>query len=288
MKGIILAGGTGSRLFPSTVGVTKQLMPVYDKPLIYYPLSVLMLAGIKDILIVVDDKSINQFTTLLGDGSSFGISLKYAVQPCPRGLADAFIIGASFIGNDSVCLVLGDNIFYGSNLTSKIKVPGSEKKGATIFGYQVKDPESFGVIEFDRDQKVVSIEEKPKLPRSNFAATGLYQYDNDVVELAKLVKPSERGELEITSINNMYLEAGSLEVELLGRGFAWFDTGTPDKLLDASNFVQAIQRRQGYQIACLEEIAWNNGWIDESHLKAQGERQISSLYGQYILSLVEL
>lgn len=285
MKGIILAGGSGTRLYPITKGVSKQLLPIYDKPMIYYPLSVLMLAGIKDVLIITTPDDRSSFEKLLGDGTSFGINLQYAVQPSPDGLAQAFIIGEEFIGNDNVCLVLGDNIFYGQGFTPMLKKASSKIQGATIFGYQVKDPERFGVVEFDSSGRVLSIEEKPKNPKSNFAATGLYFYDNRVVEIAKKVKPSERGELEITSINQAYLEDGDLEVQLLGRGFAWLDTGTHESLLEASQFVETIEKRQGYKIACLEEIGFNNGWVSKEELNKSIEMMKKNSYGEYLSKL---
>lgn len=287
MKGIILAGGAGSRLYPITKGVSKQLLPIYDKPMVYYPLSVLMLAGIRDILLISTPDDIAGFQRLLGNGSESGIRLSYAVQPSPDGLAQAFIIGEEFIGSDSVCLVLGDNIFYGQGFSPLLRDAACRGQGATIFGYHVKDPERFGVVEFDADKRAISIEEKPLKPKSSYAVTGLYFYDNDVVEIAKQVKPSDRGELEITSINQAYLERGDLCVQLLGRGFAWLDTGTHESLLEASHFVETIERRQGYKIACLEEIAFNNGWLSVESLQCTGQTLSKSSYGQYLLSLIK-
>ncbi|HCD7312423.1 TPA: glucose-1-phosphate thymidylyltransferase RfbA, partial [Enterobacter bugandensis] len=266
MKGIILAGGSGTRLYPITMGVSKQLLPVYDKPMIYYPLSVLMLAGVKDILIITTPEDQPGFIRLLGDGNHFGINIKYSIQPSPDGLAQAFIIGDKFIGNDSVCLVLGDNIFFGQGFTPKLKTAASRSKGATVFGYQVMNPESFGVVEFDKNYAALSIEEKPETPRSNWAVTGLYFYDNKVIDIAKNIRPSSRGELEITTVNQVYLENNMLTVELLGRGFAWLDTGTHDSLIEAGSFVETVQKRQGMMIACLEEIAWRNGWLSDEDL----------------------
>ncbi|QXB02305.1 glucose-1-phosphate thymidylyltransferase RfbA [Aeromonas sp. FDAARGOS 1416] len=288
MKGIILAGGSGTRLYPITMGVSKQLLPVYDKPMIYYPLSVLMLAGIREILIVTTPEDQVGFQRLLGDGSQFGIALEYAVQPSPDGLAQAFIIGEEFIGNDAVCLVLGDNIFYGQNFSAKLKMAVTRaqvSESATVFGYQVKDPERFGVVEFDQDQKAISIEEKPVKPKSNYAVTGLYFYPNNVVKQAKQVKPSHRGELEITTLNEMYLNQGNLHVEMLGRGFAWLDTGTHESLLEAAQFVETLEKRQGYKIACLEEIAYLQRWLNECQLMARGELMSKNSYGQYLLTL---
>ncbi len=287
MKGIVLAGGSGSRLYPITLGVSKQLLPIYDKPMIYYPLSVLMLAGIRDILIITTPEDQAGFQRLLGDGSNFGIALTYAVQPSPDGLAQAFILGEDFIGNDAVCLVLGDNIFYGQGFSPKLKKAAARSVGATIFGYQVKDPERFGVVEFDANQKVLSIEEKPAKPKSNYAATGLYFYDNQVTAIAKSIQPSARGELEITSVNQVYLEQGSLQMEMLGRGFAWLDTGTHESLLDASMFVQTIEHRQGFKIAALEEIAYNQGWISAEFLLQRAATMQKNSYGQYLSELVK-
>ena len=285
-KGIILAGGSGTRLYPITKGVSKQLLPIYDKPMIYYPISVLMLAGIQDILIITTPEDKESFERLLGNGSQFGISLEYAVQPSPDGLAQAFIIGEEFIGNSTVCLVLGDNIFYGQGFTPMLRKAVARQKGATVFGYQVKDPERFGVVEFDEQKRAVSLEEKPKHPKSNFAVTGLYFYDNDVIQIAKQVKPSDRGELEITTVNQMYLERGDLNVELLGRGFAWLDTGTHASLLEAAQFVETIEKRQGYKVACLEEIALNNGWLSKEQVLDIGHSMSKNDYGQYLISLV--
>lgn len=286
MKGIVLAGGSGTRLYPITKGVSKQLLPIYDKPMIYYPLSVLMLAGIRDILLISTPEDIGGYQRLLGDGTDLGIRLTYAVQPKPEGLAQAFIIGEEFIGNDRVCLVLGDNIFYGQGFSPKLKEAVARDKGATVFGYQVKDPERFGVVAFDSQMRAVSIEEKPKEPKSNYAVTGLYFYDNDVVQMAKAVKPSDRGELEITSINQAYLERGDLRVERLGRGFAWLDTGTHESLLEAGQFVQTIEKRQGFKVACLEEIAFINGWLQREDILRIGQSMSKNEYGQYLLSLV--
>ena len=287
IKGIILAGGSGSRLHPITLGVSKQLLPIYDKPMIYYPLSVLMLAGIRDVLIITTPEDQASFQRLLGDGRQFGINLSYAVQPSPDGLAQAFIIGEEFIGSDPVCLVLGDNIFYGQGFSPKLQEAVTRGHGATVFGYQVKNPESFGVVAFDEQMRAISIEEKPKQPKSHFAVTGLYFYDNEVVKIAKQVKPSARGELEITSINQEYLKRGNLHVELLGRGFAWLDTGTHESMLDASRFVETIETRQGYKIACLEEIAFNHGWLTSQQLEDRGRAMDKNGYGQYLLTLIE-
>lgn len=290
MKGIILAGGSGTRLYPITMGVSKQLLPIYDKPMVYYPLSVLMLAGIREVLIITTPEDIDSFKRLLGDGSQFGIELSYTVQPSPDGLAQAFILGEDFIGSDDVCLVLGDNIFYGQGFTPKLMHAVENAKngqGATVFGYQVNDPERFGVVEFDHNKKAISIEEKPTKPKSNCAVTGLYFYDNSVVELAKQVEPSHRGELEITCLNEMYLKQNKLNVEILGRGFTWLDTGTHESLLEAAQFVETIERCQGYKIACLEEIAFNKGWLGDAQLLDVGHKLSKNDYGQYLLNLVQ-
>ena len=287
MKGIILAGGSGTRLYPMTKGVSKQLLPIYDKPMIYYPISVLMLAGIDDILIITTPEDQSGFIRALGDGSDFGIKLTYKIQPSPDGLAQAFIIGEEFIGNDSVCLVLGDNIFWGHGFTPILEKAASRVDGATVFGYQVNDPERFGVVEFNDEQKAISLEEKPDNPKSNYAITGLYFYDNDVVRMAKEVAPSDRGELEITAINQMYLDRNSLNVELLGRGFAWLDTGTHETLLEAAMFVETIEKRQGYKVACLEEIALNNGWLAVEKIRKTGGSLSKNSYGQYLLGIAK-
>lgn len=286
MKGIILAGGKGTRLYPSTKAVSKQLLPIYDKPLVYYPISVLLLAGIKDILIISSPDAIDDYKTLLGTGEQMGVNFQYKVQETPRGLADAFILGEEFIGNDSVCLVLGDNIFYGPDFTAILKQAKENLNGATVFGYPVKDARAFGVVEFDENMNVVSLEEKPEHPKSNFAVPGLYFYDNDVIEIAKNVKPSARGEIEITSVNNEYLRRGKLRVALMKRGMAWLDTGTPKGMLKAAEFVETVQARQGFYIACIEEIAWRRGFINDEQLEAIGEELKMTEYGQYLLSLV--
>ena len=287
MKGIILAGGSGSRLHPITRGVSKQLLPIYDKPMIYYPLSVLMLAGIRDVLVITTPEDADSFKRLLGDGQQFGINLQYTVQPSPDGLAQAFILGESFIGQDSVCLVLGDNIFFGQAFGRQLKNAIANQVGATVFGYKVMDPERFGVVEFDENFCAKSIEEKPEHPKSNWAVTGLYFYDNSVVDIAKSIKPSARGELEITSVNQVYLERKQLKVEQLGRGFAWLDTGTHDSLLEASQFVQTVEKRQGFKIACLEEIAYSQGWLTREQVREIGTGLSKTGYGQYLLNLVK-
>ncbi len=286
-KGIILAGGTGQRLYPITLGLSKQMLPVYDKPMIYYPLSVLMLSGINEILIISTPEDLPSYKRVLGDGSSFGVSLEYCIQPSPDGLAQAFILGKKFIGNSNVSLALGDNIFYGENLSSRLKLAVSNLSGATLFGYRVNEPNQFGVLEFSKNGSVLSIEEKPKNPKSNFAVTGLYFYDNDVVSIAESIKPSKRGELEITDINNLYLKNNNIKVELLGRGFAWLDTGTHESLIEASQFVLTIEKRQGLKIACIEEIAYHNGWISYDDVIKKGESMKQNGYGQYLLNISE-
>lgn len=287
MKGIILAGGSGTRLYPITKVISKQLIPVYDKPMIYYPLSVLMLAGIREILIISTSQDIGRFEDLLGDGSDLGMQFEYSIQESPRGLADAFIIAEKFIGDESICLILGDNIFYGPGLTPRLEEAAKKESGATVFGYYVKDPERFGIVEFDANYNAISIEEKPTNPKSNYAVTGLYFYDNDVVDIAKNVKPSERGELEITSINQEYLKRKNLSVELLGRGYAWLDTGTHESLAQASFFIQNIEHRQGYKVACIEEIAYYKGWIDSEELIALAQPLKKTEYGQYMLEMAK-
>ncbi|GAB7543293.1 glucose-1-phosphate thymidylyltransferase RfbA [Cupriavidus sp. 8B] len=287
MKGIVLAGGSGTRLYPATLGISKQLLPVYDKPMIYYPISVLMLAGIRDILVISTPLDLPQYQRVLGTGEKFGVRFSYAVQPSPDGLAQAFIIGEEFIGTDSVCLVLGDNIFYGQGFRPILHSAASRSKGATVFGYQVKDPERFGVVEFNEEKRAISLEEKPSNPKSHFAVTGLYFYDNQVIDIAKSVKPSPRGELEITSVNQEYLSRGELCVDVLGRGFAWLDTGTHSSLLEAAHFVETVENRQGYKIACLEEIAWRSGWIDADALRVAGRQLGKTDYGMYLLGLAD-
>ena len=284
-KGIVLAGGSGSRLHPITMGVSKQLLPIYDKPMIYYPISVLMLAGIKDILIISTPEDMSGYQRLLGDGSHLGVCFEYAIQPSPDGLAQAFIIGERFIGDNNVALVLGDNVFYGQHFTEKLKAAASRDKGATVFGYHVKDPERFGVVDFDADGRVLSIEEKPSVAKSNYAVTGLYFYDNSVVEIARGIIPSRRGELEITDVNKAYLASGDLNVELLGRGFAWLDTGTHDSLLEAGQFVQTVEHRQGLKVACLEEIAFHSGWLSHDALILQAEKLKKTSYGEYLFKV---
>jgi glucose-1-phosphate thymidylyltransferase len=286
-RGIVLAGGSGTRLYPTTMGVSKQLLPVFDKPMIYYPISALMLAGIRDILVITTPEDMPSFKRLLNDGSQFGVRFCYAEQPSPDGLAQAFIIGEDFIGENNVCLVLGDNVFYGQGFSPKLRQAAARKNGATIFGYQVKDPGRFGVVEFDKDNRVIAIREKPKKPKSSFAVTGLYFYDNDVVRIARKVKPSARGELEITSVNQAYLKRGDLHMEQLTRGFAWLDTGTHESLLEAAQFVETIEKRQGFKIACLEEIAWRNGWLSGQDLEKAGRDLNKNSYGKYLLDLLK-
>ena len=286
MKGIVLAGGSGTRLYPITRGISKQLLPIYDKPMIYYPLSVLMLADIRDILIITTANDLDSYKRLLGDGKNFGINLSYVVQDNPNGLAEAFILGEDFIGEDNVALILGDNIFYGQGFSPALQKARSRELGATVFGYTVKDPGRFGVVEFDSDMKAISIEEKPSKPKSNIAVTGLYFYDNSVIDIAKSIQPSKRGELEITSVNEIYLKQGALNVEILGRGFAWLDTGTHESLLEASHFVQTIELRQGYKIACLEEIAFTKGWLSLNKINKALEAMGNNNYGQYLLGII--
>ena len=287
MKGIVLAGGAGTRLHPITRGVSKQLLAVYDKPMVYYPISILMLAGIREILIITTPEDQSSFQRLLGDGSRFGVEFTYAVQPKPEGLAQAFLIGKEFIGKDKVALVLGDNIFYGANLSQLVRNAAAREEGATVFGYYVCDPERFGVVEFDKNGKAISIEEKPANPRSNYAVTGLYFYDNDVVEIAENIKPSARGELEITSVNNEYLKRGKLHVEKLGRGYAWLDTGTHESMLDAANFIHTIETRQGQQVACLQEIAFHNGWLTAEEIEEGIQDMLKTGYGQYLMRIIK-
>ncbi len=287
-KGIVLAGGSGTRLHPITLGVSKQMLPIFDKPMIYYPLSVLMLAGIQDILIITTPEDLPGYQRLLGDGRQFGVAISYAEQPSPDGLAQAFVIGETFIGDHPVCLVLGDNVFYGEHFTAKLESAVNRQQGATVFGYHVTDPERFGVVEFDKSGKAISIEEKPDQPKSNYAVTGLYFYDNDVIEIAKEIRPSSRGELEITDINMAYLQRGDLQVEMLGRGFAWLDTGTHESLLDAGQFVATIEKRQGLKVACLEGIGYRNGWLSRQVLQQQGEALSKTSYGQYLLRLLKV
>ena len=287
MKGIVLAGGAGTRLHPITIGVSKQLLAVYDKPMVYYPISILMLAGIREILIITTPEYQSSFQRLLGDGSSFGVEFTYAVQPKPEGLAQAFLIGKEFIGKDNVAMVLGDNIFYGANLSRLVRNAAARKEGATVFGYYVCDPERFGVVEFDKEGNAVSIEEKPAVPKSNYVVTGLYFYDNDVVGIAENIKPSARGELEITSVNNEYLKRGKLHVEKLGRGYAWLDTGTHESMLDAANFIHTIETRQGQQVACLQEIAFNNGWLSAKEIEESIQDMLKTGYGQYLMRIIK-